>query len=242
VETHSFYKISPAENFGKGKQAQKGLGVALISYSRGCRISLVPSSESFCTSITWESLTSKAERGNFEVSMSETLKIYTYPDPVLRTPTEEVVDIDEETQKLIDQMAETMYAAPGIGLAANQVGVAKSIVVYDLTPKDKGRNLSVLINPEIVSSEGRIVFDEACLSVIDFSAEVARSAMVKVRGFDRHGRPVDIEAEGLLAICLQHEIDHLKGKLFIDYVSSLKRALYKKKLKKMMKKSKVSNT
>ena len=101
-------------------------------------------------------------------------------------------------------------------------------------PRDKGRNLCVLMNPEIIAAEGEIVYDEACLSVIDFSAEVKRHAMVKVRGFDRHGKSVDIEAEGLMAICLQHEIDHLNGKLFIDHISSLKRALYKRKLQKML--------
>jgi peptide deformylase len=167
--------------------------------------------------------------------MSEIMKIYTYPEPVLREQAERVDNIDEEIQKLIECMAETMYAAPGIGLAANQVGELKRILVYDITPKDEGQNLCVLINPEIVECEGSIVYDEACLSVIDFSAEVTRHAMLKARGFDRDGKPVDIEAEGLLAVCLQHEIDHLNGKLFIDHISSLKRALYKKKLKKMMK-------
>ena len=174
--------------------------------------------------------------------MSEIMRIYTYPEPVLRGTAEYVENIDEDTQKLIECMAETMYAAPGIGLAANQVGKLQRILIYDLTPKDKGRNLSVLINPEIVESEGSIVWDEACLSVIDFSAEVTRHGHVKVRGYDRHGKPVDVEAEGLLAVCLQHEIDHLDGKLFIDYISSLKRALYKKRIKKMLKKSKEDST
>ena len=139
---------------------------------------------------------------------------------------------------MIDSMAETMYAAPGIGLAANQVGEIKQIIVYDLTPQEEGRNLSVLINPEIILAEGEIVYEEACLSVIDFCAEVTRNARIKVRGVDRNGDPVDIEAEDLLAICLQHEIDHLSGALFIDHISSLKRSLYKKKLKKMLKNSK----
>ena len=170
--------------------------------------------------------------------MSEIMKIYTYPESVLRGTAGEVENIDEDTQKLIDGMAETMYAAPGVGLAANQVGELQRILIYDLTPKEKGRNLSVLINPEIVECEGSLVWDEACLSVVDFSAEVTRHGHVKVRGYDRHGKPVDVEAEGLLAVCLQHEIDHLDGKLFIDHISSLKRALYKKRIKKMLKKSK----
>jgi peptide deformylase len=172
------------------------------------------------------------------VSTSEIMKIYTFPERVLREQANPVENIDEDLQKLIDAMGETMYAAPGIGLAANQVGEPIQLLIYDLTPKDKGRNLCVLMNPEIVSAEGEIVYDEACLSVIDFSAEVKRHAMVKVRGFDRHGKPVDIEAEGLMAICLQHEIDHLNGKLFIDHISSLKRALYKRRLQKMLKKEK----
>ena len=170
--------------------------------------------------------------------MSEIMKIYTYPEPVLRGCAEDVENIDGDTQDFIDGMAETMYAAPGIGLAANQVGELERIIIYDLSPKEKGRNLSVLINPEIVESEGSIVWDEACLSVIDYSAEVSRHGHVQVRGYDRHGKPVDVEAEGLLAVCLQHEIDHLDGKLFIDHISSLKRALYKKRIKKMLKKSK----
>jgi peptide deformylase len=169
------------------------------------------------------------------MSGSQIMKIYKFPEPVLREQGEPVENIDGDIQNLIDAMGETMYAAPGIGLAANQVGEPIQLLVYDLTPKDKGRDLCVLINPEIVEAEGEIVYDEACLSVIDFSAEVKRHAMVKVRGVDRHGKPVDIEAEGLMAICLQHEIDHLNGKLFIDHISSLKRALYKRRLQKMLK-------
>lgn len=169
------------------------------------------------------------------MSSAKIMKIYKFPEPVLREKAEPVENIDGEIQSLIDAMGETMYAAPGIGLAANQVGEPIRLLVYDLTPKDKGRDLCVLINPEIVEAEGEILYDEACLSVIDYSAEVKRSALVKVRGFDRHGAPVDVEAEGLMAICLQHEIDHLNGKLFIDHISSLKRALYKRKLQKMLK-------
>ena len=165
----------------------------------------------------------------------EKMKIYTYPDNVLRKKAKSIENIDGNTQKLIDGMSATMYAAPGIGLAAVQVGEPQKVIVYDLTPRDKGRELSVLINPEIVMSEGKIVYEEACLSVVDYSAEVTRSAKVKVRGVDRHGNPLDIEAEGLLAICLQHEIDHLNGVLFIDHISSLKRSLYTKKLKKNLK-------
>jgi len=166
------------------------------------------------------------------------MKIFKFPEPVLREQAEPVENIDDDLQQLIDDMGETMYSAPGIGLAANQIGEPIRLLVYDLTPRDKGRNLCVLMNPEIIAAEGEIVYEEACLSVIDFSAEVKRHAMVKVRGFDRQGKAVDIEAEGLMAICLQHEIDHLNGKLFIDHISSLKRALYKRRLQKMLKKEK----
>jgi peptide deformylase len=176
--------------------------------------------------------------GNEDIQVSETMKILTYPESVLLSKSDVVENIDEDIQTLVDNMGATMYAAPGIGLAANQVGNLKRIFVYDLTPQDKGRNLSVIINPEIVQAEGKIEYEEACLSVVDFSSEVTRSAYVKVRGVDRHGNPVDIDAEGLLAVCFQHEIDHLNGVLFLDHVSNLKRSLYKKKLKKILKKEK----
>ncbi len=163
------------------------------------------------------------------------MKIYTYPDTVLKLRAEEIKNIDGEIQGLIDNMIETMYAAPGIGLAANQIGELRRLIVFDLKPREEGRNPAVLINPEIILSEGDITWEEACLSVIDFSADVVRKAHVKVKGVDRHGNPMDIEAEDLLAVCLQHEIDHLNGTLFIDRISSLKRSLYKKRLKKMLK-------
>ncbi len=163
------------------------------------------------------------------------MKIYTYPDAVLKTPAETIQNIDEDLQTLIDQMIETMYLAPGIGLAANQVGVLKRVIVFDGSPREEDRNPMALINPEIVESEGAIKWDEACLSVPDYSAEVVRNARVQVKGIDRRGNPFSLEAEELLAVCLQHEIDHLKGILFIDHISSLKRALYKKKRKKKQK-------
>jgi len=173
-------------------------------------------------------------QGKRESGVAEKLKIYTFPESVLKKKSETVQNINGDLQRLIDNMGETMYDAPGIGLAANQVGVLRRILVYDLSPRGEGRKLSVLINPEIVEAEGKIVHDEACLSVIDYSAEVTRYAKVKIKGFDREGRPADIEAEGLLAVCLQHEIDHLNGVLFIDHLSTLKRSLYKKRLKKML--------
>ncbi|MBN1106858.1 MAG: peptide deformylase [Deltaproteobacteria bacterium] len=154
---------------------------------------------------------------------------------------EPVANIDGDLQKVIDSMGETMYDAPGIGLAANQVGLLKRVLVYDLSPRSEARRLCVLVNPEIVEAEGKIVHDEACLSVIDYSAEVTRHNRIRVRGYDRHGSPVDVEAEGLLAVCLQHEIDHLNGTLFIDRISGLKRALYKKRLKKMLMKARATD-
>jgi peptide deformylase len=168
---------------------------------------------------------------------THSLKIHTYPDPVLKTQADPVRNIDEGLQVLIDEMLDVMYKAPGIGLAANQVGELKRVIVFDKSPRDEGRDPAVLINPEIVLGEASIRWEEACLSVIDFSAEVVRQRQVKVTGYDRNEKPVDMEAEDILAVCLQHEIDHLNGTLFIDHISSLKRALYKKKLKKMMQKS-----
>jgi peptide deformylase len=165
------------------------------------------------------------------------LKIYTYPDRILKANAETIENIDGDLQDLIDSMLHTMYLAPGIGLAANQVGELKRVIVFDFDPGKEGRNPCSLINPEVILSEGEVTSEEACLSVVDFSAEVSRNAKVKVKGVDRHGKPMDIEADGLLAICLQHEIDHLNGILYIDHISSLKRALYKKKLKKKLKKA-----
>jgi len=160
------------------------------------------------------------------------MKIYTYPEPVLKKNAEPVENIDEGLQEVIDQMLETMYAAPGIGLAANQVGVLKRVIVFDGSPREEGSNPQVLINPEIVAAEGSIKWDEACLSVPDYTAEVSRKSNIRVKGLDRDGNPLELKAKDLLAVCLQHEIDHLDGILFIDRISSLKRALYKKKLKK----------
>ncbi len=165
------------------------------------------------------------------------MKIHTYPDPVLRAHAAPVENIDEEVQNLIEEMIEIMYGAPGIGLAANQVGVLKRIIVFEGAPGESGRTPEVLINPEIIFREGKICSEEACLSVIDFASDVNRAAQVRVQGLDRHENLVGIEAEGLKAICLQHEIDHLDGILFIDHISSLKRSLYKKKLKKKLKES-----
>jgi len=163
------------------------------------------------------------------------MKIHTYPDAVLRDRALPVMNIDDEVVTLAERMLYTMYAAPGIGLAANQVGETRRLIVFERAPTEERGSACILINPEIVDREGRIIYEEACLSVVDFAAEVERSAKVLVKGFDRDGKPVEMEAEGLLAICLQHEIDHLEGTLFIDHISSLKRAIYKKRLMKKAK-------
>ena len=163
------------------------------------------------------------------------LKILTYPDQTLRQPTSELDNIDGDVQKKIDEMASTMYDAPGVGLAAIQVGWDKSVLIYDIAPYDQDPSLQVLINPRIVDHEGEILSEnEGCLSVPEFRADVKRYASILVEGVDREGRPVQIEAEGMLAIVLQHEIDHLKGKLFIDHVSALKRELYTRRMKKKL--------
>lgn len=166
-----------------------------------------------------------------------TLEIVTYPDKFLRQPTKPVENIDGRLQQIVEDMALTMYQAPGVGLAAIQVGCGESLLVYDISPQDEKRSLHVLINPRIIASEGTILSEnEGCLSVPDFRADVKRAACVLVEGFDREGKPVRIDAEGLLAIVLQHEIDHLNGTLFIDRISSLKRELYKRRMKKKLKK------
>lgn len=163
------------------------------------------------------------------------LKILTYPDDTLRQPTNELDNIDGDVQKMIDQMASTMYDAPGVGLAAIQVGWDKSVLIFDISPSDQNRSLQVLINPRIIDQEGEILSEnEGCLSVPEFKADVKRYASILVQGVDREGRPLELEAQGMLAIILQHETDHLKGKLFIDHVSALKRQLYTRRMKKKL--------
>jgi peptide deformylase len=163
------------------------------------------------------------------------LNILTYPDNILSQPTQPLDDIDGKVQDMIDKMALTMYDAPGIGLAAIQVGWNKSVLIYDVSPRDEGRSLHVLINPKIITQEGEIVSEnEGCLSVPEFRADVKRAASITVEGHDRDGNPLKIDAEGILAIVLQHEIDHLNGTLFIERISSLKRQMYKRRIKKKL--------
>lgn len=161
------------------------------------------------------------------------LKILTYPDPVLKEKSKPVEFINEKIKKLAEDMIETMYAAPGIGLAAPQVGESLRVITVDVTRK--GEDLIVLINPEIISGEGECTEEEGCLSVPDLKEIVQRKEKVLVKGLDIQGRKIQIPAEGLLAIAFQHEIDHLDGILIIDRVSRLKRDIFKKKLKKKFK-------
>ncbi|MEJ2672372.1 MAG: peptide deformylase [Deltaproteobacteria bacterium] len=161
------------------------------------------------------------------------LPICKLPDAVLRQQAREITEINGQLQGLIDAMAETMYAAPGLGLAANQVGELKRLIVFDVSHKEcKARQLQVVLNPYVVEAESEITHEEGCLSVPDFTAEVRRHGKVLVKGLDREGKPIEITGEGLLAVVLQHEIDHLNGVLFIDHISRLKRGLYLRRLKK----------
>ncbi|MFQ5850494.1 MAG: peptide deformylase [Candidatus Binatia bacterium] len=162
------------------------------------------------------------------------LEILKYPDPTLGKVSLPVEAIAGDTIRLIEDMVETMYAAPGVGLAAPQVGRLERIVVLDVDYENPGKNLIRLINPEIRHAEGEIVWEEGCLSVIDLTAEVKRAARLEVVGLNEKGKKVRVEGEGLLAVALQHEVDHLDGKLFIDRISRLKRELYARRLKKML--------
>lgn len=159
------------------------------------------------------------------------LPILEFPDPRLRTKARPVADVDGRIQKLIDDMLETMYDAPGIGLAASQVDVHEQVIVIDLSEtKDQPR---VFINPEVEVIEAELgQYDEGCLSVPGFYETVKRPRQVRVKALDRDGTPFVEEMDGLLAICLQHEMDHLDGKLFVDYLSPLKRQRIRSKLEK----------
>ena len=163
------------------------------------------------------------------------LPILKYGAPELRTVSKDVVSFDEKLEEIIKNMVETMYAAPGIGLAASQVGINIRLTTIDLSVGEEPGKLIVLCNPEIVSAEGTQKNDEGCLSVPDFSETVSRPEKMVVRGKNATGEEIRIEAEGLLARCLSHEIDHLNGLLFVDRLSSLKRTLIRNKIKKLAK-------
>jgi peptide deformylase len=164
--------------------------------------------------------------------------IITLPDPRLRLVSEPVETIDDEVRRLADDMLETMYEAPGIGLAAIQVGVPKRLITLDLAKKDEPKAPQVFINAEVIStSEERATYEEGCLSIPEYYDEVERPAQVKVRFTDLDGKVREIEADGLLATCLQHEIDHINGVLFIDHLSKLKRDRVTKKFAKAAKRA-----
>jgi peptide deformylase len=158
------------------------------------------------------------------------LRILEYPDPRLNKLASPVPAINSEVRQLVRDMAETMYAAPGIGLAATQVDVHKRIVVIDIS--ETKNDLLVLINPEIIRMEGESECEEGCLSVPGYYDAVRRAQRVTVRALDQEGQPFEREAEGLLAVCIQHELDHLLGKVFVDYLSPLKQARLKAKFRK----------
>jgi len=161
------------------------------------------------------------------------LEILKYPDPRLKAPADEVKEIDEGIFGLVEDMLETMYAAPGVGLAATQVGRPVRVAVVDIQCRDETRNPMVLVNPEILEGEGEDLMEEGCLSVAEFTSEVKRHYRVTVRATGLDGGTVELQAEGLLARAFQHEIDHLNGILFIDRISPLKRNIYRRKLRKM---------
>lgn len=155
------------------------------------------------------------------------------PDPLLRQVSQPVERVDSELNQLVDDMLETMYEAPGIGLAAIQVGVPRRLLVIDVAKEGEDRQPLVFINPEIItSSDERSVYEEGCLSIPDYYAEVERPASISVKSIDRNGKEQVTEADGILATCLQHEIDHLNGVLFIDHISRLKREMVIKRFTK----------
>jgi peptide deformylase len=162
-------------------------------------------------------------------------RILTYPDTRLKAPAIDVTNLDGRVAQLCEDLAETMYAAPGIGLAATQVGEPLRVIVLDVHSKEEGpgKHLLKLVNPSIAQRDGEIVFEEGCLSVPDFTAEVKRANRILLRAWTPDEKEIEIEAEGLLAVVFQHELDHLDGRLFIDRLSRLKRDLYRARQRKL---------
>jgi peptide deformylase len=170
-----------------------------------------------------------------------TLPILKYPDPILKKKSRPVLKIDSAIRQLVQDMAETMYAAPGVGLAAPQVGCSLRLAVVDISPADQPKNLVVLINPEVIAAEGECSWEEGCLSIPEYTQEVKRKKSIVVRYQDLQGENREIVGEdNLLSVALQHEIDHLDGILFIDRISRLKRGLFRKKVQKESKEGKKS--
>ncbi|MBI5067872.1 MAG: peptide deformylase [Deltaproteobacteria bacterium] len=160
-------------------------------------------------------------------------EILIWPDPLLKQEAKPVAAVDDDLRALLDDMAETMYAADGVGLAAPQVGELKRCLVIDTSPRQEGQKLLHFVNPEIVRTEGVTHYTEGCLSIPGEAEEVERAAKVWVRALGYDGKPFELECEGLLAIAVQHETDHLSGTLFVDHLSALKRELIRKRMKKL---------
>jgi len=168
-------------------------------------------------------------------------EIIKYPNSLLLKPSQEIKEITPEVRALAHDMAEAMYAKRGVGLAAPQVGDLRRLIVVDTSSPEERNDLKILVNPAIIHHEGVVEEEEGCLSVVAFSAKVKRAAKVVVKAQDIDGNALELQGEGLLAICLQHEIDHLDGILFLDHISRLKRALYDNRLKKKLKAPKAPN-
>ena len=166
--------------------------------------------------------------------VSKTMKILVYPHEILKTRARPVEKIDGALQKFIDDMIIMMYKAKGVGLAANQVGETLRLFVMDVSGSDESSNPIVIINPVITEVDGSEVAEEGCLSVPNYSAKLKRPAIVEVKGYDRHGKEIRLEADGLAARCIQHEIDHLDGICFVDRLSPLKRSMFRKKWPKIL--------
>ncbi len=165
------------------------------------------------------------------------LEIRTYPDEVLRSKAEPVEAVDDEVRRLMDDLVETMHSRVGIGLAAPQVGVSRRVIALHVKVDDLDCPLTVLANPEIIEATGETEFEEGCLSLPELLVHICRYRQLKVRGLDRDGKEVTLEVDGLFAVALQHEIDHLDGKLIIDSASPIKKAFYSKRVKKQMAKA-----
>jgi peptide deformylase len=160
-------------------------------------------------------------------------EIIVWPDPILKQKSKPVARVDDTVRRLLDDMTETMYAADGVGLAAPQIAELWNCIVIDTSPRQEGQKLIHLVNPEIVRLEGETAYTEGCLSIPGEAEDVERAAKAWVRALDYHGKPFELEAEGLLAIAIQHEYDHLEGTLFVDHLSSLKRGLIRRRMEKL---------
>ena len=160
-------------------------------------------------------------------------EILIWPDPILKKKASPVGEVNESIRALVNDLFETMYAADGVGLAAPQIGVLKNIIVLDTTPRQPESKPYAMINPQIVSLEGKMVYTEGCLSIPGEAEEVERAAKVTVKFLDPEGKPQTLEAEGLLAVAIQHETDHLNGTMFVDHLSALKREMIRKRMKRL---------